>query len=269
MKEEIMIILKQLIRNTVGLIVFSATLMAIDIPELPKEMGITKALYINCLQRTQTQQLFKEYLMVGLSSSYKNPKKGLADAIVKYDKRIHQFDEYFKPLLSSHPKEQKQVADALVIWKESKILLETTPTKDNAVILEKNFIKIVKLLGKAKVLAKKSFAAVGMTGGLCRDPLYMANVYLMKIWGIDMPDYKKKMEKYIAHFNSNLAKLKDYKGNNEETNRYIKDSERAFMFFTFSYDSESVSIPTLISKKADKIFTNISTLKKLYGAMPH
>jgi len=259
----------RVVRSIIAIVALTIMASAIDIPELPKDMKITKALYINCLQRTQTQQLFKEYLMVGLGSSYKNPKKSLSDAIVAYDRRIHKFDEYFKPLLVDHPEQQKQVADALVIWLESKALLEVAPTKKNALTLEKNFIKMVKLLGKAKVLAKKSFKAVGMTGGLCRDPLYMANVYLMKVWGIEMPDYKKKMDKYISHYNSNLAKLKAYEGNNDETNRYIKDSEKAFMFFTFAYSSETVAVPTLISKKADKIFSNISTLKKLYGAMPH
>lgn len=259
--------MKRFFKVLVGVVMLTITSLAINIPDLPEKMGVNKALYINCLQRTQTQQLFKEYLMAGLNSSYKNPKKNLSDAIIAYDKRIRKLDKYFKPLLSSHPKEQKEVANGLAIWIKSKALLEATPTKENALILEKNFHSIVHLLGKAKVLAKKSFKAVGMTGGLCRDPLYMANVYLMKIWGVEMPDYKKKMEKYITHFNANLTKLKAFEGNNDKTNKYIMDSMKSFMFFTFTYESGKIGVPTLISMKADRIFKNIRTLKMLYGEM--
>jgi hypothetical protein len=128
---------------------------------------------------------------------------------------------------------------------------------------------MVHLLGRAKVLAKKSFKAVGMTGGLCRDPLYMANTYLMKIWGVPQADYTQEMDKRIQHFNSNIAKLKAYKGNNAETKGYIHKSEKAFTIFTMMHDSKNTSVPTLIAKKADTIFLYIRTLKKLYGEMLH
>ena len=251
------------------LLLMISTVWGLDIPPLPTNMATSQALYVNCLQRTQTQQMFKDYLMVALKSSYKNPKKSLKEGIPLYDKRIHQLNDYFLSLLSDHPKEKKMVADALTIWNESKKLLEASPTKANASILEKNFLKMVHNLGKAKVLAKKSFKAVGMTGGLCRDPLYMSNTYLMKIWGVDLPDYNAIMEKHITHFQTNITKLKAFEGNNDETKAYIEKSEKAFLVFTFMYKESSSAVPTLISKNADKIFVYIRTLKKLYGSMLH
>ena len=251
------------------LLVMISNAWSLDVPPLPANMTTTQALYINCLQRTQTQQMFKDYLMIALKSSYKNPKKSLKEGIPLYDKRLHQLNDYFLPLLSDHPKEKKMVADALTIWDESKKLLEAPATKANALTLEKNFLKMVHNLGKAKVLAKKSFKAVGMTGGLCRDPLYMSNTYLMKIWGVDLPDYNAIMEKHIAHFQTNITKLKAFQGNNDETKAYIEKSEKAFLVFSFMYKESSSSVPTLISKKADNIFLYIRTLKKLYGKMLH
>ena len=243
------------------------TAWGLDVPPLPANMTTSQALYINCLQRTQTQQMLKDYLMVALKSTYKNPQKSLKDGIPLYDNRIHQLNDYFLPLLVDYPKEKKMVADALAIWNESKKLLEAPPTKANALTLEKNFLKMVHNLGKAKVLATKSFKAVGMTGGLCRDPLYMSNTYLMKIWGVNLPDYNAIMEKRITHFQTNITKLKAFTGNNDETKSYIEKSEKAFLVFTFMYKESSSAVPTLISKNADKIFVYIRTLKKLYGSM--
>ncbi len=242
---------------------------SLDVAPLPANMTTTQALYINCLQRTQTQQLLKDYLMVALNSTYKNPKQSLNEGIPLYDKRIHQLNDYFLPRLSKHPKVKQKVADALTIWETSKKLLQAPPTKANALILEHNFLTMVHDLGTAKVLATKSFKAVGMTGGLCRDPLYMSNTYLMKIWGVDLPDYQKIMEKHLHHFQSNIAQLKAFSGNNDETREHIARAEKDFLFFTFMYKAMNRGIPTLISEKADKIFMHIRTLKKLYGSMPH
>ncbi len=253
-------------RSVIIFVLFNTLAMAVDIPELPKDMSVSRALYINCLQRTQTQQLFKEYLLVALKSRYKNPKESLAKSIVAYDKRLKELDAFFQPHLTD-PAIKKMIADAMIIWKESKAMLEATPTKANALKLDINFHKMVKLLGKYKVLSKKSFKAVGLAGGLCRDPLYMANTYLMKVWGVDNPNYMKEMKKRIAHFNKNITQMSEYEGNTDAINKNIKDAQKAFQFFTFMYASDTMSIPTLLCKKADMIFVNIGTIKKLYGEL--
>ncbi len=253
--------------KTVGIFLWGLALpaMGLDIKELPKEMHVSKALYINCLQRTQTQQLLKTYLMIGLHSSYKNPKKSLAEAIPRYDKRFGKLDTFFRARI----KDTEHIAyldKAVQLWKESKTLLEASPTPEHGKQLYKNFKTLVKLLGKAKVLAKKSFKAVSMTGGLCRDPLYISNLYLLHLWGAAMPDYDQKMQKTFSHFSKNIKKLKAYEGSTDEINMHIANAEDAFQFFTFMY-THKVTIPTLISKKADNIFLEIRTIKSLYGKM--
>lgn len=254
------------LRIMIFLLITTLSISGIEIRRLPQDTTVSHALYINCLQRTQTQQMLKAYLMIGISSSYKNPKEMLRGAIPEYDARFWEFDAYFRKRI----KDDEHVAyldKAKDIWIRSKKLLEQTPTKENALILYKNFHSLVKYLGKAKVLAKKSFKAVGMTGGLCRDPLYMSNVYLMRLWGVELPEYEKDMQKFITHFNGNIAKLEAYEGNNAETKLYILKSKRAFMFFEMMHGANSIPIPTLISKKADDIFLYIRSLKALYGKM--
>ncbi len=48
---------------------------------------------------TQSQQMLKAYIMVGLNSTFQNPKEDLEKAIIDYDKRAHQVRDYFQTLL--------------------------------------------------------------------------------------------------------------------------------------------------------------------------
>ncbi len=239
--------------------------LGIEIKPLEKDVTVSQALYTNCLQRTQTQQLLKTYLMVGLHSNYQHPKQALKEAILKYDARFKAIDSFFRARI----KDAEHIAyldQSIALWKESKALLEAPPSKKNGQKLYQGFRRLVKLLGKAKILAKKSFKAVSMTGGLCRDPLYISNLYLLKLWGANMPEYDLRMQKAIAHFTTNIKKLKSYEGSTDEINMHIANAEDAFQFFTFMYEHK-VTIPTLISKKADGIFLEIRTIKSLYGKM--
>jgi len=252
---------------SLALLASFSPLGAVEIAPLPSDMTLSRALFINCLQRTQTQQLLKEYLMVALNSSYKQPKKSLPVSVEKYDERFGLLYDYFMKRLKD-PKDKEAMQKARTLWQESKKLLLEPPTQANALTLEKNFKEMIHLLAVPKKLkTKKSFQAVGKTGGLCRDPLYMANLYLMRLWGVDLPDYEERMKRYIAHFRKNLAFLEQYPQNTPEIQKLLKEAGRNFIFFEIMYRSKHTAIPTLISQKADDIFQNIQRIKQIYGSM--
>ena len=236
---------------------------AIDVPDLPANMSVSKALYINCLQRTQTQQVLKEYLQIGLKMAHGTFEKDFKTSVERYDQRLKALNAFFLPKLDTE--HQKYLTDAQQIWGESRTLLTAPPSKENALTLDGNFHRMISLLGRAKVLAKKSFKAVGLTGGMCRDPLYVTNIYLMKLLGIDVPDYKNAMKKRLDHFSKNMEELSTYEGNTDAIKKHLADAQKSFMFFTYMYDSDNTSVPTLIARKADHIFTSIRSIKKLYG----
>ncbi len=52
-------------------------LKAMEFDPIPSDLPLSRALFINCLQRTQTQQLLKMYLMIALKNNYKDPEKNL------------------------------------------------------------------------------------------------------------------------------------------------------------------------------------------------
>jgi len=134
--------------------------MGLEIKPLPKDMTVSQALYINCLQRTQTQQLLKSYLMVGLHSTYQHPEQALKSAVPLYDARFKALDSFFRARIKD-PEHLAYLDKSVALWEESKALLVQSPNKTNGLKLYHDFRMLVKLLGKAKVLAKKSFKAVG------------------------------------------------------------------------------------------------------------
>jgi len=236
---------------------------SIDIPDLPDGMTVSEALYINCLQRTQTQQLLKEYLQIALNMAHGSFRKTFTESVEQYGRRLKQLNDFFLPKLDAE--HQKSMTDAAAIWEVSRQLLLAPPSQTNSQKLDDNFHKMIALLGKAKVLAHKRFRAVGLTGGMCRDPLYVTNIYLMKLYGVAIPDSKEKMRKRLNHFEHNMEALQQYPGNTEAIKKHLSDARESFTFFLYMYDSDTTFVPTLIARKADAIFQSIRSIKKLYG----
>ena len=239
-------------------------LSAIELEPLPPKLSISEALFINCLQRTQSLQLLTEYIILGLGSNYKNIQTKLPKDIKKYDERFNTLYNYFIKKLKDKTAIAK-IKEAKTLWEENKKMLLATPSKENALKIQDNSKKIIDLLGAVKVLRpKKSFLAVAKTGHLCREPIFMANLYLMKVWGVNIPDYKKRMQRHISNFHTNIKFLEEYPKNTPKIKALIKETKNNFLFFEIMYKQHRTAIPTLISKKADNIFIHIRTIKRLY-----
>jgi len=93
------------------------SVFALEIQPLPQGSSISRVLYINCLQRTQTQQLLKAYLMAGVNSGYHHPKETLLYAIPKYEKRFQEIDRFFRKRIKD-PKYIAYLDKAVLLWRE-------------------------------------------------------------------------------------------------------------------------------------------------------
>jgi hypothetical protein len=251
------------------LLIFLLTLGVLNssrlkIDPFPKNGDLMEIFSTNCLQMTQSQQMLKAYIMVGLKSTFDNPKESLKEAIPLYDKRFKQIREYFqsrvnnKDAVEAFNKAQK-------IWDESRKILEAPPTKEGALKLKENFSKMIPLLLKgSKPAAKGGLELLSLTGKLCRAPMKITIDYLMRIWGVDIPNYEKDVENIIKDFHKNLEELKLNPLNNSETSKLLEKVEKGFMFYEVMYKSKSNFIPNLLSRKADENFVLIREIKSIY-----
>ena len=255
-----------LYKSLVLLIMLNGFVFGFEIDKFDAKDSLTQNFSTNCLQMTQSQQILKAYVMVGLNSTYKNPKENLKRAIVDYDTRAYQVKEYFLKLLKPDDTKAKESFDkAIELWTKNKDMLEKTPTKENALKIRRNFLDMINfLLAGTKPLATPDLELISLTGKLCRKPMEITIDYLLKIWGVDMPDYQEDVKKIIKNFHKDLELLSANKLNNKESLKLLQKSKKQFKFFEFMLNSKSRFVPTLLSKKADDNFIIIRDIKKIY-----
>ena len=248
------------------LFIFTTSHQAFEIDPFDPNATLTENFSTNCLQMTQSQQILKAYIMVGLNSNFQNPQETLKKAIKAYDKRAYEVRAYFHDLLGDKNTEAKEAFDeAMKLWQQSKAMLEQQPTKANALKIKANLQKMItKLLEGTQPLATPDLELISLTGKLCRKPIEITNDYLMRIWGVEIPNYHKEIEKIIANFHKNLDTLSQNTLNNAESLALLEKARKQFMFFEIMYKSHSRFIPNLLSKKADDNFLIIRKIKMIY-----
>ncbi|MEA3433963.1 MAG: hypothetical protein U9R13_05225 [Campylobacterota bacterium] len=257
--------MKQIRNMILGLFIIMEMASGFEIDPFQEGAPLLETFSTNCLQMTQSQQILKAYVMVGLNSSFQNPKEQLDKAIPIYDKRMHQVRAYFHERLGTHEDAKKAFDEALALWDESKKMLLEAPTKENALQIQKNFlIMINKLLAGTQPLATPDLELISLTGKLCRKPLEVTIDYLMRVWGVEIPNYKAEIKNTIDNYHKNLKTLSENKLNNEESLKLLEKSKKGFKFFEFMYNSKSKFIPSLLSKKADDNFIIIREVKKVF-----
>ncbi len=238
---------------------------AFEIDSFDPEAPLLENFSTNCLQMTQSQQMLKAYIMIGLHSDFQNPKANLAKAIPLYDKRAHQVRAYFRQRLSGHEDAKKAFDEAMILWNANKKMLLSTPTKENALKIKKNFLSMInKLLAGTKPLATPELELISLTGKLCRKPLEITIDYLLKIWKVDIKNYDQDIQKIINNYGRNLKILASNRLNNRQSLDLLSEAERQFKYFKFAHTNGAISIPSLLSKKADNNFRIIREIKKVF-----
>lgn len=259
--------MRKIIKIVLMTLALVETLASFEIDPYPKNASLTEIFSINCLQMTQSQQMLKAYVMIGVKSNFQNPQKHLTKAIGDYDKRMYEVRKYFHKVLKkkSHKSAKKSFDEALELWKTNKKMLEVEPTKENVVIIQKNFLEMInKLLAGTQPIATPELELISLTGKLCRKPMEVTIDYLIRMWGIEVEDYEKNIESTIGKYHANLKILSLNKLNNEESLALLKKAKSEFKFFEFMYKSKTKFIPSLLSKKADDNFLIIRGIKQVY-----
>jgi hypothetical protein len=257
--------------ETVYRILFTLTLsfghiygMQLKIDPFPENGKFADVYNSNCFQMTQSQQMLKAYIMVGLNSTFDSPKESLRAAIPLYDKRFKKIKEYFQKKVKDRDV-SRLFDEAQNIWDESRKILEKRPHREGALKLKSNFKKMIALLSKgSKLSSDEGLEILSITGKLCRAPMKISIDYLMRIWGVDIPDYERDVADIIQTFYRYLDRLKNDRLNSKETIKLLRSAKKGFMFFEMMYKSKTNFIPSLLSRKADENFEIIRKIKMIY-----
>ncbi len=251
-------------RAMMAIMLLAGIASALKVEPIQKGASLTDYFNTNCLQMTQSQQMLKAYIMKGLKSSFDDPDGSLKKAIPIYDKRFEDIKKYFQSRVKD--KNAKEVFNkAEKIWKESRKILEAEPTKEGALKLKENFSKMIPLLLQgSKPAANGGLELLSLTGKLCRDPMKISIDYLLKIWGVNIPDYEADVSAIIDDFHKNMDELRKNPMNDVKSLSLLKKAEQGFKFFEVMYKSKTTFVPNLLSRKADDNFKIIRAIKAEY-----
>ena len=227
----------------------------------------THAVDIAGKQRMFTQRMLKDYAMVGMGNTFGKPTEDLKNISADFQDHIEALANYTK-----NDEVKKSIKKVEALWIPLQKTLAEPPRKEKVAKLQIDLDALLKAADETtKLFAKESGKASGETvnkaGRQRMLSQRMASLYMLKVWEVEDPQFKTKLDDAMMLFKTSLDELEKSTLNTDEIKTLLTKVKRSFMFFEMMSKSKSKYVPTLISKKSNDILTNMNSATQKYVAL--
>jgi len=245
--------------TTISILATSASAIEITSP--------THAVDIAGKQRMFTQRMLKDYAMAGMGNTFGKPGEDLKKISADFQDHMESLASYTKS-----DEIKKSIEKVKALWVPLKQTLLEAPSKEKVEKLQVDLDALLKAADDTtKLFAKESGKTSGETvnkaGRQRMLSQRMASLYMLKVWAVDDPQFKTKLDDAMKLFKTSLAELEKSSLNTDEIKTLLAKVKRSFMFFEMMSKSKSKFVPTLIYKKSNDILVNMNSATQKYVAL--
>ncbi|MCP4995186.1 MAG: hypothetical protein GY934_15615 [Gammaproteobacteria bacterium] len=220
-------------------------------------------------QRMLTQRMVKAYAQMGQDISYLVAEKQLAAAVDLFDAQLAELKAY-----SSTPDTEQGLKKVSKLWGPVKNAVLKKPERDQTEALRAN---AEMLLAAAHQVVLKFTAQSGTNQGHLvniagRQRMLsqrMGNLYMLRSWGFNNPEYLEDYKLAVSDFDNALQELSSSNDNTQEIRDALADVAANWKVFKLSNQMEEGKyIPTLVTRMLDKILGQMNEITGMYAALP-
>ena len=257
----------------VKIIYFVAIFMAMLINIEAKEKIDAKLQVVLDLggQMSNVRLMLESYALVGSGIPYSNPKDILKKSMKEYEDLIDHISKEFedKEIKLSVIKSKKAwipVKKALdSIYEDT----EASIMKTKAIFIHDNIRSVIReleymkkyFLDKSDIKNGENLNASIEIGASARR---LSSHYMMKMWKLNDDTIKEHWDRGVEIYGNSIILLeKSSFVQNPQFKKLLNESKKELRYFVMLEKFESNQLPTLVHKKAERVFNNANKMNKI------